>query len=155
MQKTVKTYEDTINGTLQARIAKLKKSKLIPGIIMTWQGAINTIPAGWKLCQKLKVKLILGAEANFTVGVTGGACTHQLNISEMSAHKHQVGKVLAPDNYKSSGSFHPSDKEKSEFRPLNSEQIGGNQAFNNMPPYCALPYSVSFRSKISYNNFMK
>lgn len=149
-QKAVKAYVDELNTALQARLAKLEKQQLTPGMILAWKGAVNTIPMGWKLCEELKDKFILGAGTDFTVGSTGGARTHQLQIEEMPAHTHQIGKVLAPDESKSSGVFHSSDRGKSEFIPLNTQQIGGNQAHNNMPPYYALAYieHVGFEDKL-------
>lgn len=138
-QKAVKTYVDAVNTALQARVSKLEKSQVLPGMIMAWKGAINTIPAGWKLCEALKDRFILGAGNDFAVGATGGARTHQLTVAELPTHGHPTRNVLTLDS-KGVGVFNNGDNTKSQFKSPNTDQMGGNQPHNNMPPYYALAY---------------
>ena len=138
-QKAVKAYVDAVNASLQARVDKLEKSQLLPGMIIAWKGAVDTIPAGWKLCAELKDKFVLGAGNDFSVGATGGARTHQLTVEEMPAHGHPIRNVLVLDN-DGVGVFSSGDRTKSQFNSPSVDSTGGNKSHNNMPPYYALAY---------------
>lgn len=138
-QKAVKAYVDTMKTALQEWIAKLE-TQLIPGMIMAWKGSISTIPAGWKLCEELKDKFILGAGADFVVGATGGARTHQLTVEEMPTHGHPIRNVLLLDTNDGVGVFSAGDRTKSTFSSPSTDKMGGNQPHQNMPPYYALAY---------------
>lgn len=138
--KADKDYINSINIALQASLTKLQ-SQLIPGMIIAWKGSLDNIPTGWKLCEELKDKFILGAGGDFEVGATGGARKHKLTVQEMPSHAHKtIGKVLTSDDSKSLGVFHSSDAGKSDFAVFDSEKVGGNQEHENMPPYYALAY---------------
>ena len=142
-QKAVKAYVDALKTTLQAQIAKLEKSQLIPGMIMAWKGSIDTIPAGWKLSQELKDKFILGAGADFKVGATGGERMHQLKVEEMPEHAHPQTPV---HNNHYSGlqlrayTISQNIQSQEDTYPLETGKTGSNQPHNNMPPYYALAY---------------
>ena len=138
-QKAVKAYVDAVNVALQKRIVKLEKSQLIPGMIMVWKGSVDTIPVGWQLCEELKDKFILGAGADFAVGATGGARTHRLTVEEMPTHGHPIRNVLVL-NAEGEGVFSSGDRTKSMFSTPSTDQTGGNQPHQNMPPYYALAY---------------
>ncbi len=138
-QKATKAYVDAVNTALQARVSKLEKSQVLPGMIMAWKGAINTIPAGWKLCEALKDRFILGAGNDFAVGATGGARTHQLTVAELPTHGHPTRNVLTLDS-KGVGVFNNGDNTKSQFKSPSTDEMGGNKPHNNMPPYYALAY---------------
>ena len=138
-QKATKAYVDAVNTALQARVSKLEKSQVLPGMIMAWKGAINVIPAGWKLCEALKDRFILGAGNDFAVGATGGARTHQLTVAELPTHGHSTRNVLTLDS-KGVGVFNNGDNTKSQFKSPSTDEMGGNKPHNNMPPYYALAY---------------
>jgi hypothetical protein len=130
-------------ATHEDRIAKLEKGQFIKGMIMAWKGSTSTIPTGWKLCQELKDKFILGSGDDFKVGATGGARTHQLKESEMPAHQHNLAPDLLQQHYVVGGGFklemgqwysHRASTTNSSF------STGGSQPHNNMPPFYALAY---------------
>ena len=140
-QKAVKAYVDAINIALQQRMAKLEKSQLIPGMIMAWKGSIDAIPAGWKLCQELKGRFILGANDDYPVGKKDGAAKHQLTIEEMPEHNHYYTTC----EYATTTSTDNKGKGKGLWSLVDSQsypvtKTGGNKAHNNMPPYFALAY---------------
>jgi hypothetical protein len=140
-QKAVKTYVDAANVALQNRIAKLEKSQLIPGMIMAWKGSVDAIPAGWKLCEELKGRFILGANDEYPVGKKDGAAKHQLTIDEMPEHSHHY----TTSEYASTVSTDNKGRGKGLWSLVDAQsypvtKTGGNKAHNNMPPYYALAY---------------
>lgn len=75
------------------------------GVIVTWSGAANAIPAGWGLCNgqngtpDLQDRFIIGAGKTYAVGATGGATTHDhggktggtaISVNQMPSHTHTV-----------------------------------------------------------------
>lgn len=72
-----------------------------PGTIKQWYGTVESIPAGWVLCDgtngtpDLRGRTPVGVDtgqAEFdTLGKTGGAKTHQLTVTEMPQHNHAYG----------------------------------------------------------------
>jgi hypothetical protein len=129
--------------THEDRIAKLEKGQFIKGMIMAWKGSTNTIPTGWKLCQELKDKFILGSGDDFKVGATGGARTHQLKESEMPAHQHNLAPDLLQQHYVVGGGFKLEMGQWYSHRAAttnSSFSTGGSQPHNNMPPFYALAY---------------
>ncbi len=130
-------------ATHEDRIAKLEKGQFIKGMIMAWKGSTNTIPTGWKLCQELKDKFILGSGDDFKVGATGGARTHQLKESEMPAHEHNLAPDLLQQHYVVGGGFKLEMGQWYSHRAAttnSSFSTGGSQPHNNMPPFYALAY---------------
>lgn len=136
-QKAVKTYVDAATSTLQTQIAN---ALLIPGMIIAWKGATDTIPTGWELCNELKDKFILGAGSDFEVGTTGGTRVHQLTVDEMPSHRHQLNDMIVPNTASERGLLNKGDLAKSEIILSNTGSTGGNQPHNNMPPYYVLAY---------------
>ncbi|PWB38910.1 MAG: hypothetical protein C3F02_01470 [Parcubacteria group bacterium] len=63
-------------------------------VIAMWDGTVDTIPAGWKLCDgnnstpSLNDKFIKGASTDLEISSTGGALTHTHAAS--TAHSHTV-----------------------------------------------------------------
>lgn len=71
-------------------------SSLPSGCILMWSGAINSIPAGFALCNgengtpDLRNRFIVGAGGNYGVGSTGGSDTVTLNSTQMPVHTHTL-----------------------------------------------------------------
>ena len=83
-------------------------------------------------------RMILGASATRPVGTAGGAETHTLTVSEMPAHDH--------DHVGPRGSWTQGQRDRSTATPPNiwqanttrqTEEAGGGQPHNNMPPFAA------------------
>ena len=135
-QKAVKTYVDAANVALQNRIAKLEKLQLIPGMIMAWKGSVDAIPSGWKLCQELKDKFLLGAGADFKVGTTGGERMHQLTVEGMPSHQRNPVSDLLQQHYVIGAGFKLEANQWSSHRTAttnSSSSTGGSQPHNNLP----------------------
>lgn len=59
---------------------------MMPGMIMLWNGSVDTIPSGWTLCDgtmgtpDLRNKFVVAAGDTYAVGAEGGATTHSHGI---------------------------------------------------------------------------
>ncbi|KMW56652.1 Phage tail fiber protein [Candidatus Rhodobacter oscarellae] len=109
-------------------------------------------PEGWRQFSEANGRFILGARENkYEPGDRGGEESVKLTPEQMPSHVHKVG-------WSSSGVLHtitlngtrgdvPDDRQyRIDFeaeggqagRNLLTDQVGGNQPHNNMPPYIAL-----------------
>jgi microcystin-dependent protein len=90
-------------------------------------------------------KFLLGSSTSYGVGAVGGEATHTLTEGEMPAHDHTVGS--GTKNF----TLNPTDGTPTSFPLTNAgiqthlggsaasatDETGGSQAHNNMPPYKA------------------
>ena len=94
-------------------------------------------------------RFLLGADATYAAGSTGGEATHTLTVSEMPTHRHDSVKVAknyltawASENSGSSNGFELSSLYKQNLEDsLNKfagDYSGGGAAHNNMPPYLSV-----------------
>jgi hypothetical protein len=75
------------------------------GLVIMWEGAVETIPAGWQLADgtngtnDLRNRWVIGAGSTYSVGANGGSntntstdaltiATHTLTNAEIAAHTH-------------------------------------------------------------------
>jgi len=68
-----------------------------PGLISMWSGPINTIPAGWALCDgslgtpDLRNRFILSVQSSVeNPGATGGTHDQTLSIANLPPHDHSI-----------------------------------------------------------------
>ncbi len=127
------------HDSLKSRVTGLERNhQFVVGMIMAWSGSINSIPLGWRLCEALKDRFILGAGGNYRVGASGGEATHRLTLEEMPAHNHEFSspwKISDVDRGSGDSSWSLDD-----VATYSTTSTGGNQPHNNMPPYYALAY---------------
>ena len=94
-------------------------------------------------------RFLLGADATYAAGSTGGEATHTLTVSEMPTHRHNNVKVAqnyltawAQENAGSSNGFELSSLFKQgledTLNKFSGDYSGGDQPHNNMPPYLAV-----------------
>ena len=88
--------------------------------------------------EQIKDSFILAAGDTYASGSTGGEATHTLTVDEMPQHIHSLGYM-----YKYSGDNTGSPQLVDNgtvwihYEETFSENAGGNQPHNNMPPYRA------------------
>jgi len=104
------------------------------GMIMLWSGSIDSIPAGWHLCDgtegapDLRDRFIVGAGSAYAPAATGGKLTHTHTTTQTS-HNHIVntgGGVQA-----GSGAFNVTSSTHGDITVADS---------NHLPLYYALCY---------------
>lgn len=110
--------------------------------------AVSTSPASlfggtW---ESIGGRFLLGADATYAAGSTGGEATHTLTTYEMPEHKHK-GITIAGNRFTAwsdtgtggvfdmSSLFNGSGHNNNDFY---AEPEGGSQPHNNMPPYLAV-----------------
>ena len=83
-------------------------------------------------------RFLLGADATYAAGSTGGEATHTLTVNEMPKHVHQVAVPYSHD-----GNMRTWKAEWTDDAPIPTDgsptgYTGGDQPHNNMPPYLAV-----------------
>lgn len=84
---------------------------------------------------------LLGAGNTYNVGATGGEATHTLTIEEIPPHNHHI--LTNNDDFNNSsggGNYGTSHDGATAWYQTTwyTENTGGGQAHNNMPPYLAV-----------------
>lgn len=137
----------------------LKQHPLKPGMIIMWEGdisAINAFDGGesaavslitgpmWEVVTELQGRFPIGAgqdsstSTNFANGSEGGEETHELTINEMPAHSHRVNAAM--DSSGGSGGNRLREVTDPDNATTTSQDTGGGEAHNNLPPYRALHF---------------
>lgn len=140
--------------------AWIAKHPVAPGLIQLWQGdisTINTFDGGetaavsattgpmWAHVTELQAKFPIGVGTLpggtiLAVGSTGGEENHVLTTSEMPKHLHQVGLGTAADFGSGSGTLRNVHDFEDAHTTRVTDEVGGGQPHNNMPPYYALHF---------------
>lgn len=140
-----------VNG----KMTVLGGSNIVPrGVIVMWSGSPNEIPDGWALCDgavgsgtpDLRDRFIVGAGSSYGVGAKGGYDAVTLTVDQMPKHKHDYkfkayDYVSGWDNDNYVYVTATADKElkgQTYGNTASTEEIGGNAAHENRPPYYAL-----------------
>ena len=90
--------------------------------------------------ERLKDRFLLGSGDTYSNGVTGGAATHTLSVSEIPSHNHPYG-VYDASSTNSMAINHMAaycGKVNSVGWGSHTLYTGGGSAHNNMPPYLAV-----------------
>ncbi len=124
-------------------------TSLVPtGTIMAYNG--TTAPNGWVLCDgtngtpNLKGRFILGTGSNTdlttrTLGQTGGAETVTLTVDQIPSHNHHFsGSNIASTPWPDPFTMKPIAKSANNEGTTNN--TGGGQSHENMPPFYVLTY---------------
>lgn len=83
--------------------------------------------------EPIKDRFLLLAGDTYKGGQTGGEATHKLTISEMPSHTHKYR--LAYGNTDPAQGFAYGNTSSGTFSGDFIQNMGENQAHNNMPPY--------------------
>jgi len=132
-----------------------------PGIIVMFGGAISNIPDGWELCDgsndtpDLRDRFVIGAGGSHNVDDTGGSESVQLTLDEIPPHNHDVLFDYQDGNVEEAysavqqlkvGGLGETDPNSPKYENTNSrgdgytDDTGGNQSHENIPPFYALAY---------------
>lgn len=137
----------SINSTQNDRLTAIEKSiqnlnnKIYP-IGSIYISVNSTSPATlfggtW---EQLKDRFLLSAGNTYTAGSTGGEANHTLTMDEMPSHSHSTDRNAGwPSNDVGSDGW-SINYNRYETAPYatwhaGTENTGGSQAHNNMPPY--------------------
>lgn len=140
-------------------------SGLSAGLVNFWPGPTNKLPLGWIVCDgraldRTKYKdlfsvigstygsgngystfnipnysgrFLFGVDSSATLASVGGEKTHKLTIQEMPSHNHQMNMSVYGMDHKSRDTWQAKDGDQVRY----TQNAGGNQPHNNMPPYSA------------------
>jgi hypothetical protein len=107
-------------GTIIHRYDHNDPNTMYPGT--TWVRMVNTF--------------LWGCDANGDVGITGGAKTHTLTLGEMPMHSHSIAVAnTASGSLTASNAIRYNSSATSYNGTAFTNNSGGGQAHNNMPPY--------------------
>ena len=81
-------------------------------------------------------RFLLGADATYVAGSTGGEATHKLTVSEMPSHYHDIVTRTVAGDYQ--GHLATTGNTTSTIGNTRTEKSGDSQPHNNMPPYLAV-----------------
>lgn len=130
-----------------------------------WSGAIGSVPSGWSLCNgangtpDLRNRFIVGAGSTYAVGLTGGADTVTLTVTQMPEHNH-TGSTSSNGAHTHTVTTNAGTSQQNEGGDAGGgrqglitsttssngahthtiSNQGGNEAHENRPPYYALAY---------------
>lgn len=111
---------------------------MMPGMIMLWNGSIETIPSGWTLCDgsmgtpDLRSKFVLGAHAAVPPDSTGGDLLHTHTFTG-DGHTHDIPVSVGCPG---AGPNPCIDGNETSEDPA----IGTTNSGTSLPPYHALCY---------------
>lgn len=140
-------------------------SGLSAGLVNFWPGPTNKLPLGWIVCDgraldRTKYKdlfsvigstygsgngystfnipnysgrFLFGVDSSATLASVGGEKTHKLTIQEMPSHNHQMNMSVYGMDHKNRDTWQAKDGDQVRY----TQNAGGNQPHNNMPPYSA------------------
>lgn len=87
--------------------------------------------------EQIKDRFLLACGSTYSNGSTGGEATHKLTVEEMPSHNHWVPAINYEAQPSSNTNVAGTTYHKNKASQ-NSNDTGGNQAHNNMPPYLAV-----------------
>ena len=96
VQNSVTTTPSASDRSTALATTAFVHNVLPTGAIIMWGGAVNTVPAGWALCNgsngtpDLRDRFIVGAGNSYAVAATGGSASTTLATTNLPAHTHSM-----------------------------------------------------------------
>lgn len=131
-----------INTKIDSVLTNLESLPI--GSIIMWSG--ETIPSGWAICDgqngtpDLRGRFVMGADAEHTLGETGGSASHTLSVDELPAHKHATSGISVTEDGSGGSLFSGGEDSIAPSSNTETGETGGGTSFNILPPYYALAY---------------
>jgi len=141
---------NTVNNNLSNSIAAINNNlNTFRGVIVMWSGTVDTVPAGWALCDgnnatpNLLDRFIVCAGGHYGVGNTGGLNAVGLSSEHTPPHNHFLRQQsisgqsedgvmrIVPQSIQTTNNIRDG---------VNVQIHGEGQPHENRPPYCALAY---------------
>lgn len=149
-QRIIKNLENPEEDTDAANKAYVDESVSgaggIPaGVIVMWSGSVETIPAGWALCNgsngtpDLRDRFVAGAGNTYTPGQSGGASQITLTVAQLPAHTHNFAAGIGNTNPFGDGVPMTSSSNSGAVTKTTAS-AGSGSPVNILPPYYALAY---------------
>lgn len=111
--------------------------KLLPiGIIISFDTDVDPNELYGGTWIRIKDRFIYGVGDGETAGAMGGEKEHALTINEMPSHGHYMFATdVNATSHDDSRDVYPYKAYTNTYNPVGTENVGGNQPHNNMPPY--------------------
>lgn len=94
---------------------------------------------GFERWEQIKDTFLLAAGDTYQAGSTGGSATHILTEEELATHHHHHTPAMLTAAEATTNGFTVGQATNKEYVRIasieDSEEAGGGQAHNNMPPY--------------------
>lgn len=87
--------------------------------------------------EQIKDRFLLACGSTYSNGSTGGEATHTLTVNEMPSHNHPIKNANVGGGVTTYNTVKAGDK-KGWAGNVYTDNSGGGQAHNNMPPYLAV-----------------
>jgi len=165
---SVTTAELADQSVTMAKLGPDVRLSLPTGSVIMWSGDINAMPSDWQLCDgangtpDLRNRFVVGAGAAYALGATGGADQVTLTVDQMPSHSHALtinsggqhshathieddngfedgNNKGGADNTSGPGDIRTTE-DGSHSHSGTIGATGGNQPFDNRPPYYALAF---------------
>lgn len=140
--KNLMKMQDNIENELNAKVNTSDLIDLIYPVGSIYMSANNVSPANlfggtW---EQIKDKFLLSAGDTYNAGDEGGEATHTLTVDEMPSHSHRfdVYSTEGAGGFRETLARGNNNTGEVDWRGASTQNIGGGQAHNNMPPYLAV-----------------
>ena len=87
--------------------------------------------------EQIKDRFLLACGSTYSNGSTGGEATHTLTVNEIPSHNHPIKNTNVGGGVTTYNTVKAEDK-RGWGGNIYTDNTGGGQAHNNMPPYLAV-----------------
>lgn len=130
LQNTVQTLQTTVQ-TNRTTLSTEQLNILFPiGYVYISTSSTNPSSTFGGTWEQIKDKFLLSAGDTYTAGNTGGEATHTLTVNEIPSHNHNYAMKSGSGGWTIASMSNGNGTTNGV-----TNETGGGQAHNNMPPY--------------------